>query len=137
MTTFFKKTTYAMGAAMTMGMMTTQDALAQAPAGGTGGTTFSTIAENITNSISDIPGLLTAVSYLLGLLLGVLGVLKIKDHVENPTQTPIKEGAIRLAVGGALFGLPIIFDSMFNTVDAGIGGDTNAATLNSVQFNVQ
>jgi len=115
MLTLLKKTTYAMGAAMTMGMMTTQDALA----------------------IQDIPGLLTAVSYLLGLLLGVLGVLKIKDHVENPTQTPIKEGAIRLASGGALFALPIIFDSMFNTVDgAGIGGDTTAATLNKVQFNV-
>jgi len=135
MLTLLKKTTYAMGAAMTMGMMTTQDALAQTPAAG--GSTFSTIAENITTSIQDIPGLLTAVSYLLGLLLGVLGVLKIKDHVENPTQTPIKEGAIRLASGGALFALPIIFDSMFNTVDgAGIGGDTTAATLNKVQFNV-
>ena len=134
MLTLLKKTTYAMGAAMTMGMMTTQDALAQTTPGGT---TFSKIAENITTSIQDIPGLLTAVSYLLGLLLGVLGVLKIKDHVENPTQTPIKEGAIRLASGGALFALPIIFDSMFNTVDgAGIGGDTTAATLNKVQFNV-
>ncbi|MEZ5919460.1 MAG: hypothetical protein R3D66_06035 [Alphaproteobacteria bacterium] len=26
-----------------------------------------------------------------------------KDHVENPTQTPIKDSAIRLAAGGALF----------------------------------
>ena len=135
MLTLLKKTTYAMGAAMTMGMMTTQDALAQGtPAAG--GSTFSTIAENITTSIQDIPGLLTAVSYLLGLLLGVLGVLKIKDHVENPTQTPIKEGAIRLASGGALFALPIIFDSMFNTVDGGVGGTTTAAELNRVQFNV-
>ena len=133
MLTLLKKTTYAMGAAMTMGMMTTQDALAQTTPGGT---TFSKIAENITTSIQDIPGLLTAVSYLLGLLLGVLGVLKIKDHVENPTQTPIKEGAIRLASGGALFALPIIFDSMFNTVDGGVGGTTTAAELNRVQFNV-
>lgn len=137
MLNIFKKTTYAMGAAMTMGMMTTHDALAQTTPAATGGSTFSTIAENITTSIQDIPGLLTAVSYLLGLLLGVLGVLKIKDHVENPTQTPIKEGAIRLAAGGALFGLPILFDAMFNTVDAGIGGDTSAAELNAVKFNVK
>lgn len=138
MLTFYKKTMYAMGGAMTIGMMTSQGAFAQ-DAGGdaAGGTTFSTIAENITASIADLPGLLTAVSYLLGLLLGVLGILKIKDHVENPTQTPIKEGAIRLAAGGGLFALPIVFDAMFNTVDAGIGGDTGAATLNSVDFNVQ
>jgi len=135
MLNIFKKTTYAMGGAMTMGMLTTQDALAQT-GGATGGTTFSTIAENVTTSIEDVPGLLTALSYLIGLLFGVLGVLKIKDHVENPTQTPMKEGAIRLAAGGALFGLPILFDAMFNTIDAGVGGDTGAANLNKVDFNV-
>lgn len=101
-----------------------------------GGTTFSTIARNITESIEELPGMITGISYMLGLLLGVLGVLKIKDHVENPTQTPMKDGAIRLAAGGALFALPIVFESMLNTI-----GTTNTlispATLNKVEFNVQ
>lgn len=97
--------------------------------------TFSNIAENIVLSLEQVPGLLTGISYLMGLLLGVLGVLKVKDHVENPGQTPLKDGAIRMASGGALFALPIVYESMANT----IGDTTNLvgpATLNPVQFNV-
>ena len=101
-----------------------------------GGNNFSDIARNINDSVSEIPGLLTSLSYLIGLLMGVLGVLKLKDHVENPTQTPMKDGAIRLAAGGSLFALPILFESMYNTI-----GDTNnlvgAAPLNKAAFNVK
>ncbi len=127
----FKKSYYKLGAAITAGMIvgSAGDAMA--------GTTFSTIAQNIQVSTASIPGLLTALSYLFGVLLGVLGVMKIKDHVENPSQTPLKDGAIRLAAGGALFALPIIYDAMFNTVDNGIGGNTLAATLNKAAFNVK
>jgi hypothetical protein len=86
------------------------------------GNNFSSIARNITTSIEDLPGLVTSISYMMGLLLGVVGVLKLKDHVENPSQTALKDGAIRLAAGGALFGLPIVFESMLNTI-----GTTNAS----------
>lgn len=99
------------------------------------GNTFSDVAENITNSIAALPGLLTALSYMFGILLGVLGIMKIKDHVENPSQTPLKDGAIRLLAGGALFGLPIIYEAMYNTI-----GTTSvrigAAELNQADFNV-
>lgn len=100
------------------------------------GNDFGDIAENITNSIAMLPGLLTGVAYLFGLLLGVLGILKVKDHVENPTQTPLKDGAIRMAAGGALFALPIVFEAMQYT----IGDTTNlvgAAEVNAVEFNVR
>ena len=127
----FKKTYYMIGAAMTVGMMTSaSEAHAQAA-----GNNFSNIAENIVESIQDLPGLLSAVSYLMGILLGVLGVLKIKDHVENPSQNELKDGAIRLAAGGALFALPIIFEAMTNTVGTD-GAATSAPTLQGVQFNV-
>lgn len=96
---------------------------------------FSDIARNINSSIEELPGLITGISYMMGLLLGTLGIMKLKDHVENPTQTPLKDGAVRLAAGGALFGLPIVFRSMLNTV-----GTTNVgvqpAQLNRVMFNV-
>lgn len=78
---------------------------------------FSTVATSITNSIASLPGMLTAVAYVFGILIGVLGILKIKDHVENPGNTPLKDGAIRLAAGGALFALPMIYEAMFNTID--------------------
>jgi len=99
------------------------------------GKNFSNIAENITTSISSLPGLLTGVSYMLGILLGVLGILKIKDHVENPTQTPLQHGAIRLTAGGGLFALPIVYEAMQNTI--GQGTAVSAAELNKVNFAVK
>ena len=84
--------------------------------GSGGGKNFSDIASNITTSIADLPGLITGVAYLLGVLLGVMGILKVKDHVENPSQTPLKDGAVRLASGGALFALPIVTEAMSNTI---------------------
>ena len=93
----------------------------QAHATGGAGSDFSTISGNITTSIQELPGLLTGVSYMLGILLGVLGILKIKDHVENPGQTPLQHGAIRLAAGGGLFGLPIVYEAMQNTIGQGNG----------------
>ncbi len=100
------------------------------------GKTFSTIARNITTSIEELPGLITGVSYMIGLLLGVMGVLKLKDHVENPTQTAMKDGAIRLAAGGALFGLPIVFESMLNTIGT-TGASIHPAVLNKVDYTVK
>lgn len=97
-----------------------------------GGNNFSSIARNITESVSDLPTLLAALSYLFGLLLGVLGIMKIKDHVENPTQTHLKDGAIRLAAGGALFALPIVFEAALNTI--GDGNTVSQAQLNELTF---
>lgn len=77
---------------------------------------WSGIAGTMTESIQSLPGLLSGVSYMFGLLLGTLGILKIKDHVENPAQTHLKDGAIRLAAGGALFALPMITEAMLNTI---------------------
>ncbi|MCB9983330.1 MAG: hypothetical protein H6861_06625 [Rhodospirillales bacterium] len=97
---------------------------------------FSDIARNITESIEELPGMVTAISYMIGLLMGVLGVMKLKDHVENPSQTPLKDGAIRLAAGGALFALPIVFESMLNTIGT-TGTFIEPAELNRADFNVR
>jgi len=97
-------------AAVAVGVMFgAQDAIAQ-------NANFSTIANNITDSVAELPGLVSGLAYLVGLVMGAMGIMKIKDHVENPTQTPMKDGAVRLAAGGALFGLPIMFESMLNTI---------------------
>jgi hypothetical protein len=98
--------------------------------------TFGNISENMMKSIENIPGFLTAVAYLFGLILGILGIMKIKDHVENATQTSLKDGAIRLAAGGALFALPIVYEA----AEYAIGSTDNladAAYLNMVSFNVR
>ena len=96
---------------------------------------FSTIFERITTSFGGLPGLISMFSYLIGIVFAIAGILKIKDHVEDPGRTDLKSGAIRLVVGGALFALPFIMATMTATV-----GDQNTAVaapkLNKAAFGV-
>ncbi len=116
-----RKQHYALGAALTAGMVAGSSAAHAA-------NNFSSISKNIATGISDIPGLFSALAYLFGIMLAVLGIMKIKDHVENPGQTPLKDGAVRLLAGGALFAIPIVSEAMFST----IGDSTNAAEVSKV-----
>jgi len=97
---------------------------------------FGDIASNIIASIEMLPGLLTGIAYMMGLLLGVLGIMKVKDHVENPSQTALKDGAVRMAAGGALFALPIVYESMSNTIGT-TGAFVQAAEVSRVEFNLR
>lgn len=120
---------YVMAAAFTAGLIISPNNANAA------GNDFGDIAENIIDSLESLPGLISGLAYLGGLGFGVLGVLKIKDHVDNPQQTQLKDGAIRLAAGGSLFALPIIYEASLNT----IGTTTSlveAADLNRVDFAV-
>ncbi|USO03919.1 MAG: hypothetical protein H6853_02765 [Rhodospirillales bacterium] len=109
MVKFLRKKSLMMSAALFTGMVSGVESAHAAK-------NFSTISDNISESIQDLPGLLTGVSYMVGILLGVLGILKIKDHVENPSNTPLQHGAIRLAAGGGLFALPIVYEAMQATI---------------------
>jgi len=111
-----QKLYYTAGVSMTLGMLSSSSAFAAKTVTG------STVATNVVTSIASLPGLVSALSYLAGTVFGVLGVLKIKEHVENP-QTPLKEGAIKLGTAGALFTLPFMFNVFADTISA---GDTSA-----------
>ncbi len=113
------------GAVFTTGMFYAESAFA-------GANNFNSIAQNLVDSIANFPTLISAVSYLFGMLLMVLGVLKIKEHVENPTQEPLKNGAIRLAAGGGLFALPILSEAAFETI--GSGSAVSQSSLNAMSF---
>jgi len=128
---FIQKQSLRVSALVVLGMMGGAEDASAATAG------FNTIGTNIVGGISDLPGLVTGVSYMLGTLLGVLGILKIKDHVENPGQTPLQHGVIRLAAGGALFALPIITESMSTLIDnKGTATGAVGAKVKAVQFQV-
>ncbi len=124
---FLNTKTLAVSAAMIAGASTSAQAQSM---------NFNDIARNINDSVAELPGLVTGLAYLVGIVMGVTGIFKIKDHVDNPSQTPLKEGAIRLVAGGALFALPVLYDAMLNTI-----GTTNnfvrPALLNRSEFNVR
>lgn len=76
---------------------------------------------NTVISSQDLPTFMAAVSYLFGLLLVVMGVIKLKDHVINPHNTPLSDSIKRFVTGGALFALPMVIEAAYNTVADGCG----------------
>ena len=125
------------GAAFSVGIMgATQASAATTYAASNKDTDFNSIGKSIVDGISSLPGLLTALAYMMGLLFSVLGILKIKDHVENPTQTQLKDGAIRLAVGGGLFLIPVITNAMQDLISTGASA-TEAAQVNKIKYDAQ
>lgn len=71
---------------------------------------------NIVKSADQLPALISAIAYLLGIMLGVFGILKLKDHVLDPRQTPFAEPMKRFVAGGAFLALPMITEVVKNTI---------------------
>ncbi len=92
---------------------------------------LSDVTENLKTSSSDIPNLISMVAYIGGIGLGVSGIIKVKDHVDNPGNAKLKEGIARLGGGGALLALPYITRAMMGSVGA---DSTGGAELDSVNF---
>lgn len=92
-------------------------------------TNVSTVSDNILASITNLPALLSGLSYLVGILFATLGILKVKDHVEGTGNAKLQEGAIRLAAGGALLAAPTVFEAMTNTINAGAAGAVTQSVI--------
>lgn len=93
------------------------------------GQTLGGVIKNTVKSFQNTPGLLSGLSYLFGIILGFMGILKLKDHVENPNQTQIWDPVKRFIAGGAFLALPTMIDAVYNTVAK------NGKTLSGSDFN--
>lgn len=60
----------------------------------------------IKTGIASMPQVVSGVSYIAGAALSMAGLVKLKAHSENPTQTPMGHGLGRLGAGAALLALP-------------------------------
>lgn len=85
------------------------------------GQTLGQVINNVVNSSSSIPGLFGGLSYLFGVYLGIVGVLKLREHVESPGNVPIWEPVKKFLTGGAFFALPTVLEAAYNTVANGLG----------------
>jgi hypothetical protein len=110
----------------------TDPALAQ-PAGAQGeGCTQGTLGGmmcNLINGTISLPGVITGLAYMAGLICGFLGVLKLKQHVENPSNPEIWDPIKRFVAGGAFFALPTIAAAVRKMIEGG------GATANATGFN--
>lgn len=76
--------------------------------------------KKIADNTSNLPQLMMIAAYIIGIGFAISGLLKVKESVENPGQAPIKDGFMRLLIGGGLLALGFVIDNMVGT----IGGDT-------------
>jgi hypothetical protein len=102
---------------------------AVAPPPPPGGPSVGDMMTNLHLAMRKLPNILTTVAFIGGIVLAVTGVLKLKDHVDNPQQVPLNAGLKRLIAGGAFLALPlttnVIKGSLFGTdtgeIDGGAG----------------
>lgn len=119
------KITHKLAAAATMGMIagSATDAHAQTA------TTFADMVKNILLASSGFHNLISVVCWIGGAGLGVAGIFKLKNHVDNPGQTPMKDGLVRLGCGGALLAFPFIMQAMQGSISNGSMQKINASSL--------
>lgn len=67
-----------------------------------------------TNSVTDI---IAYICYMGGAALAALGIVGLKQHVENPGQNPMKNGLAKLGFGGMLLAIPTITSVVLDTTD--------------------
>ncbi len=111
----------------TVAMIIADPALASGGSGHCSSGTLGGVICNTIKSSTGIPGLLTGLSYLMGLILGIMGIFKLKEHVESPGQVQIWDPLKRFLAGGSFFALPTVMKAAQQTMDGG-GGSAYANT---------
>ena len=90
-------------------------ALAQGTVGA--GVDLGSAASNLmTADVGPLAPLISALFWIAGGVLMGAGALKLKEHAENPTQTPMRQGISRMAVGAALLTIPFFSQFVVNTL---------------------
>lgn len=76
---------------------------------------------NLINNSTGLPGVVTGFAYMAGLIAGFLGIMKLRQHVENPNSVEIWDPIKRFLMGGAFFALPHIATAVKRTIE-GVAG---------------
>jgi len=114
MLNFLNTKTQRMSAALVTGAMVgTFGDIGEVMASGTLNKYLSSTSERV----SEIPSMVSFVSYIGGTALAALGIVNLKQHVEAPTNVPMKNGLAKLGFGGMLLALPTLTGTMLGTTE--------------------
>lgn len=94
---------------------------------GAGTGTVGDVICNVILASNTLPGFISAIAYMMGMIMAVTALVKLKDHVENPGHNPLSASLKRFVAGGALFMLPTITEAT-ETLIAGTGAVAGGAT---------
>lgn len=92
-------------------------------------TNFRDMSNNIVRASGGFQNLISTVCWIGGAGLGVAGIFKLKQHVDNPGQTPMKDGLIRIGCGGGLLAFPFIQGAMQGSIADGSLTQLKASVL--------
>jgi intracellular multiplication protein IcmD len=86
------------------------------------------MAELVTSTLTDFAKLVTALSYLAGLIFAVLSILKFKAYRDNPAQVSIGVPIVLLLVAVGLLFLPALFEQAGKTLGLEEAGTISGVT---------
>ncbi len=110
------KLSHKLAAAATMGAAvgSSSDAFAVGSA-----TDLVDMTDNVITASSGFTNLISTLAYIAGAGLALAGVFKLKQHVDNPAQAPMKDALIRLACGGMFLSLPFLLTVLPGSISDG------------------
>tara|TARA_Y100000588_G_scaffold366218_1_gene431675 strand:+ start:2103 stop:2480 length:378 start_codon:yes stop_codon:yes gene_type:complete len=74
------------------------------------------MGDQLRDQIGSLTDLIGAASFIVGLVFGASGLMKFKQHSENPQGTPLSHAMVRLLVAGALIALPAVLGTSVGTL---------------------
>ena len=87
--------------------------------------TLTDIATNITSIFPSFVELVVAICYVAGIGFAAAGVMKFKQHKDNPTQVPLGGPVAMIFIAAALIYIPTLIQatgqSVFGTGEEGVG----------------
>lgn len=91
------------------------------------------LGEQLETQIGSLTDLVGAAAFVVGLVFGASGLMKFKQHSENPQGTPLSHAMTRLIVAGALIALPAVLGTSVGTLFTGAQQTDNTGTgLNAI-----
>lgn len=78
------------------------------------------MAEEAGQDLEIVPFFISVAFYIIGVVIVGFGLIRLKRHVDHPSQTTIGSGLVALLIGAALIAAPSIINSVGETfgVDA-------------------
>ena len=83
------------------------------------------MADRLSEQLEPISKLISIISFVAGLGIGMSGILKLKAHSQNPAQVPLSQPMFRILVGAGLIALPT---ALGNGIMTFFGDDTQRVT---------
>lgn len=123
------KLSHKLAAAATVGMAvgSSSDAFAGTATGSA--TDLVDMTDNVITASSGFTNLISTLAYIAGAGLALAGVFKLKQHVDNPAQAPMKDALIRLACGGMFLSLPFLLGVMQGSISNGENDQVDVSGL--------